>query len=153
MIVVARPAVLLTAGLLATALLTTVAGCSSTVRVEPPRPTGDAAAACRALDAALPRTVDGLDRVATEPPSPYVAVWGEGEIALRCGVDRPATMAPTAEVSDINGVGWFQDPRVPTLFTAVNRVAYVEVTVSRAHAPGDVLVDLATPIKAKVPEG
>ncbi|MEU6409885.1 DUF3515 domain-containing protein [Microbispora sp. NPDC046933] len=134
------------------AALALLAGCSSTVRVEPPTPTGEAAAACRTLDAALPKTLDGLDRVGSEPPSPYVAVWGDGQIALRCGVPRPAAMEPTAEVADINGVGWFQDPRRPTLFTSVNRVAYVEVTIGKDHQPGAVLVDLAGPIKSSIPE-
>jgi hypothetical protein len=133
------------------AFLATVTACSTTVRVAPPTPTGEAAAACRKLGDALPRELDGLDRVDTEPPSPYVAVWGEGEIALRCGVERPAAMDPTAEVSDINGVGWFQDPRTPALFTAVNRVAYVEVTISPKHSAAEVLVDLAAPIKATIP--
>ncbi|XVQ84489.1 DUF3515 domain-containing protein [Microbispora siamensis] len=135
--------------LVALALLT---GCSSTVHVEPPTPTGEAAAACRKLDAALPKTLDGLDRAASEPPSPYVAVWGDGQIALRCGVPRPASMEPTAEVADINGVGWFQDPRRPTLFTSTNRVAYVEVTIGQEHQAGAVLVDLAEPIKSSIPE-
>ncbi|MEW9534063.1 DUF3515 domain-containing protein [Microbispora sp. NPDC049125] len=136
----------------AAAALAALAACSGTVRIEPPAPTGKAAEACAKLGPALPRTLDGLDRVATEPSSPYVAVWGAGEIALRCGVDRPAAMSPTAEVSDINGVGWFADPRAGTLFTAVNRVAYVEVTISREHPAGAVLVDLAAPIKATIPE-
>ncbi|MGI5154989.1 DUF3515 domain-containing protein [Microbispora sp. CA-102843] len=134
------------------AALALITGCSSTVHVEPPTPTGEAAAACRKLDAALPKKLDGLDRVGSEPPSPYVAVWGDGQIALRCGVPRPAAMEPTAEVSDINGVGWFQDPRRPTLFTSTNRVAYVEVTIGKDHQPGSVLVDLAGPIKSSIPE-
>lgn len=147
-----RPAAVTVAGAaLAVIAVCSTAACSTTVRVEPPTPTGEAAAACRRLDAALPKRLDGLDRVGSEPPSPYVAVWGEGQIALRCGVPRPATMEPTAEVADINGVGWFQDPRRPTLFTAVNRVAYVEVTVSQDREAGAVLVDLAEPIKANVP--
>ncbi|MEZ0074293.1 DUF3515 domain-containing protein [Planotetraspora sp. GP83] len=137
---------------MAAAVLAAVTGCSSTVRVEPPTPMGAAAAACRKLDAALPHRLDGLDRVASEPASPYVAVWGAGEIALRCGVERPAAMAATAEVSDINGIAWFADPRKPTLFTAINREAYVEVTISREHSSGTVLVDLSGPIKATIPD-
>lgn len=140
------------AAALTAALAAALAGCSTTIRVEPPSPTGPAAAACRNLEAALPRTLDGVDRVPSEPASPYVAVWGDGEITLRCGVDRPAAMEPTAQVADINGVGWFQDPRRPALFTAVNREAYVEVTISKQHVPGAVLVDLADPIKKTIPE-
>jgi Protein of unknown function (DUF3515). len=60
-------------------------------------------------------------------------------------------MAPTDRVPEANGVAWFPDPRRPTLFTAVDREAYVEVTISRAHVPGNVLVDLAAPIKKALP--
>jgi hypothetical protein len=138
----------LSASALAAMLLT---ACSGTVRVDPPTPSGAAAAACRKLVAALPDPLDGAQRVESEPKSPYVAVWGTGEIMLRCGVDRPARMAPTDEVSDINGVAWYADPAKPLLFTAVNRAAYVEVTISRQHASGNVLVDLSEPIKATIP--
>ncbi|GIH27015.1 hypothetical protein Aph01nite_53250 [Acrocarpospora phusangensis] len=132
-------------------LVLAVAACSSAVRVEPPSPQGPAAAACKQLGAALPRELDGEHRVATEPPSPYVAVWGAGQITVRCGVDRPAAMAPTDTVNDINGVAWFTEPNNPTLFTAVNREAYVQVTISVIHQPGDILVSLADPIKATIP--
>ncbi|GAA4578355.1 hypothetical protein GCM10023194_01020 [Planotetraspora phitsanulokensis] len=132
--------------------LTVLAGCSGVVRVEPPTPTGAAAAACRKLAGALPHTLDGLDRVASEPASPYVAVWGEGEIALRCGVERPAAMPATAEVSDVDGVGWFNDPQRPALYTAVNREAYVELTISPEHRPAEIQVDLAGPIKTNIPQ-
>jgi hypothetical protein len=136
----------------ALAALTVLAGCSGVVRVDPPTPTGTAAAACEKLAAALPRKLDGLDRVASEPASPYVVVWGEGEIALRCGVDRPAAMDATADVSDVNGIGWFNDPQRPALYTAVNREAYVEVTISPQHKPAEVQVDLAGPIKTAIPQ-
>jgi hypothetical protein len=128
-----------------------LAGCGGAVQVEPPAPTGEAAAACRALAEVLPQRLDGAERTESTPASPYVAVWGSAEIALRCGVPRPAAMSPTDTVSDVNGVGWFADPRTPTLFTSVNREAYVEVTISRVHHPGNVLVELADPIKAAVP--
>ncbi|MFD0887839.1 DUF3515 family protein [Streptosporangium algeriense] len=79
-------------------------------------------------------------------------MWGQARIALRCGVTRPATMAATDEVPEINGVAWFNDPGRPALFTAIGRQAYVEVTISREHVPGNVLVDLAEPIKATLPQ-
>jgi Protein of unknown function (DUF3515) len=134
------------------ALLAVVAtACSSAVRVEPPSPTGPAVAACERLSQALPRELDGEHRVASVPPSPYVAVWGAGQITLRCGVDRPAAMAPTDTVNDVNGVAWYADPNKATLFTAVNREAYIEVTISIIHQQGEILVELAGPIKATVP--
>ncbi|WP_084960089.1 DUF3515 family protein [Thermoactinospora rubra] len=127
-------------------ILFALAGCGGAVQVEPPVPQGPAVAACTRLSGMLPATLDGTPRGESTPESPYVAVWGEGEIALRCGVPRPARMAPTAQLQEIDGVGWFADPDVPTLFTAVTDTAYVEVTIARTHEPGEVLVDLAKPI-------
>ncbi|WP_283134180.1 DUF3515 family protein [Rhizohabitans arisaemae] len=126
-----------------------LAGCGGPVQVAPPVPEGAAAAACAALHDRLPRTLLGQARVETSPPSPYVTVWGSPTIALRCGVPRPAAMRPTDHVSEIDGVSWFSDR--PTLYTAIGRVAYVELTVSTTYPAGEILVDLAGPIKAAVP--
>ncbi|WP_308249777.1 DUF3515 family protein [Sphaerisporangium fuscum] len=133
------------------AALALLAGCGGAVRVEPPAPQAATAANCKTLNTRLPHTLDGAERVPSEPPSPYVTVWGEGEIALRCGVSRPAAMDPMQQVPDINGVPWFADPARDTLFTAITRGGYVEVTISRAHQPASVLLDLAAPIKATFP--
>ncbi|MCG5214474.1 DUF3515 domain-containing protein [Streptosporangium sp. KLBMP 9127] len=128
-----------------------LAACGGAVRVEPPKPDGPAAAACQELNGLLPQTLDGVGRTESDPKSPYVVVWGEAEIALRCGVPRPARMAATDRLSEIDGVGWFPDPKADTLYTAVTGVGYVEVTVSRKHRAGDVLVDLSAPIKKALP--
>lgn len=128
------------------------AGCGGAVRVDPPVPRGPAAAACETLGRRLPAELDGLGRGESAPASPYVTVWGQGRIALRCGVPRPPTMAPTEQVPEIDGVAWYSDPARPALFTAIGRVAYVEVTISREHVPENVLVDLAAPIKAALPQ-
>jgi hypothetical protein len=66
-------------------------------------------------------------------------------------VNRPAAMSPTDRVDQVNGIAWYADPYKPTLFTAVNREAYVEVTISVIHKPGNVLVELADPIKGAIP--
>ncbi|MDP9849487.1 DUF3515 domain-containing protein [Streptosporangium lutulentum] len=128
-----------------------LAGCGGAVRVDPPVPEGAAAAACEKLGERLPQKLDGADRVESTPASPYVAVWGAGQIALRCGVPRPAAMAATDQVPEIDGVAWFPDPVRPTLFTSIGREAYVEVTIGREHTPQTVLVDLAAPVKAALP--
>ncbi|MDF5753335.1 DUF3515 domain-containing protein [Spongiactinospora sp. TRM90649] len=128
-----------------------LAACGGAVQVEPPVPQGETAAACRRLNDLLPGTLDGAERVESEPKSPYVAVWGAGEIALRCGVPRPAAMAPTDRLSEINGVGWFADPKLPTLYTAVTGSGYVEVTIARTHDPGEVLGALSAPIAKTLP--
>ncbi|MCK2212717.1 DUF3515 domain-containing protein [Actinomadura sp. ATCC 31491] len=127
-------------------VLLALAGCGGTVRVEPPAPQGPAVAACGKLATLLPGSLDGAGRGESEPASPYVAVWGDGTIALRCGVPRPARMAPTDQLQEIDGVGWFADPDRPALFTAVTDPAYVEVTVGGGHTPGDVLAELSGPV-------
>ncbi|MEV5412660.1 DUF3515 domain-containing protein [Thermopolyspora sp. NPDC052614] len=139
-----------TAGVVLLALALT--GCAQPVRIDPPRPQGAAAEGCRALGNVLPQRLDGAERAEATPRSPYTAVWGEAEIALRCGVPRPAAMKPTDTVSEFNGVAWFADPAKPLLFTAIGREAYVEVTISREHTPGDVLVELAGPITKAIPD-
>ncbi|GAA3441795.1 DUF3515 domain-containing protein [Planomonospora venezuelensis] len=132
--------------------LLALAGCGGPVRVDPPTPDPAAAAACGTLAGRLPATLDGAERVESDPASPYVAVWGAGEIALRCGVPRPVNMAPTDQVPVLDGVAWFSAPSLPTLFTSVGRAAYVEVTISRAHTPESVLMELAAPVKAALPQ-
>ncbi|MBE1587145.1 DUF3515 domain-containing protein [Nonomuraea angiospora] len=127
-------------------VLLALAGCGGTVQVDPPKPTGEAVTACGKLATLLPQTLDGDRRGTSTPESPYVAVWGDGSIALRCGVPRPARMAPTDQLQEIGGVGWFADPDKPTLFTAVTDAAYVEVTVGGEHVAAEVLADLSKPI-------
>ncbi|GGO65134.1 DUF3515 family protein [Nonomuraea cavernae] len=126
-------------------VLFALAGCGA-VQVEPPAPQGEAVAACERLRGLLPQRLDGVDRGTSTPESPYVTVWGEGEIAVRCGVPRPARMAPTDQLQEINGVGWFADPERPTLFTAVADPAYVEVTIAGTHVAASVLADLSGPV-------
>ncbi|MFC4060718.1 DUF3515 domain-containing protein [Planomonospora corallina] len=133
-------------------VLLALAGCGGAVRVEPPEPEPEAAAACRTLADRLPRTLDGAERTESVPASPYVAVWGGGEVTLRCGVPRPANMSATDQVPVVNDVAWFQDPVRPLLYTSVGRAAHVEVTISREHAPDSVLVGLAAPITAALPQ-
>jgi hypothetical protein len=127
-------------------VLLALAGCGGDVQVDPPAPQGAAATACDKLATLLPKTLDGAQRGTSTPESPYVAVWGEASIALRCGVPRPARMAPTDQLQEINGVGWFADPDRPTLFTVVAAPTYVEVTVGGEHTASDVLSDLSEPI-------
>lgn len=135
-----RVAVLLLAAL-------TLAGCSGgAVQIEPPRPDGEAAAMCDRLAGLLPQRLDGADRAETSPKSAYVAVWGEAEIAVRCGVQRPAKMAATDQLTEIDGVGWYPDPDKPTLFTAIMPNGYIEALISRTHNAPKVLVDLSTPL-------
>ncbi|MBB5076847.1 DUF3515 domain-containing protein [Nonomuraea endophytica] len=124
-------------------VLLAVAGCGGAVQVEPPAPQGAAATACAKLGPLLPQTLGGAQRTTSSPESPYVAVWGEGEIAVRCGVGRPVRMAPTDQLQEIDGVGWFADPDRSTLFTAITDVAYVETTIAAGHVAPEILARLS----------
>ncbi|MBA2768200.1 MAG: DUF3515 domain-containing protein [Sporichthyaceae bacterium] len=111
-------------------------------------------AACPRLHDALPDDLNGHDRRETVPPSRRTAAWGDPPLRLRCGVERPAGLTPTAEVLVVNGVDWFLTERSSAYeFTTVGRRAYVELSVPRstpraqATAP---LVDLAAAIRSTV---
>lgn len=105
-------------------------------------PPSDAAAdaPCTALLAKLPQTLDtSRGALAARPAfseSPYVAAWGEPAIVLRCGVARPAQLTPGSSdlLLGVNGVFFLPVKKDgSTVFTAVDRAAYVEVTVPSAY--------------------
>jgi len=124
------------------------------VRVDVPASPGTAAtAACTALAAELPTTLNGLEARPTDPSSALVAAWGKDPVVLRCGVPEPAALQPTSELITVNGVDWLPEQLTKGYrFTTTGRVAYVEVTVPQAYRPEvNLLVDLAAPVKATVP--
>lgn len=135
-------------------VLTLLAGCGAgAVEVPPPRPPASVAHLCQALRGRLPAKVHGRSRRSTTPTSPLVIAWGSPAIVVRCGVPRPAALKPTSELVTVNGVNWFGVPvDRPVTFTAVGRLAYVEVTVPAAYRPaGDVLIELGGAVKAAIP--
>jgi hypothetical protein len=98
----------------------------------PPSPSEKTQAACVKVFAALPVQLGGLDPRKTETDSSFVAAWGAPPIVLRCGVSKPSVFgtAQAAELIEVNGVLWQPDPqRAQTVYTAVDRAVYVEVTV------------------------
>lgn len=125
------------------------------VPVAPPRPGQAASQLCTRLGGRLPARLDGQARRAVRPRSPFTAAWGDPPIALRCGVPLPAALAPTAELTVVNGVFWFTEPvssATPSRFTEVGRQAYVEVTVPARYGPaGPILVAISDAIAAAVP--
>lgn len=133
-----------------------VAGCSNAVDVTPPTPHGDAARACRALAAKLPKRVSDEDRRTVSPDSEFTAAWGDPAITMRCGVAKPRAYTPTAQLFQVDAVAWLpvpQDSANPTTYYVVERAAYVEVVVPKEQAPAsDALVDLGHVIAATVPE-
>jgi hypothetical protein len=144
----------LAVGGLLTVLSTLVTGCGAgAVEAPVPQPPASVARLCQALRDRLPPKVHGRARRTTAPKSPLVTAWGSPAIVVRCGVPRPTALKPTSELVDINGVSWLSvPPDRPVTFTAVGRLAYVEVTVPGAYQPpGDVLIELTGPIKAAIP--
>ena len=145
-----------------TAAVVALAGCDAPgpVRAEVPRPDGDAAAACRALDEALPELVADEQPREVAQKSPYVAAWGDPAIVLRCGVELPEQLTPGSETYDpagdavmVNEVSWLLEERPDGYrFTTVERAVRVEVTVPGDYAPEvDALVDLAETIDTHIP--
>jgi hypothetical protein len=140
--------------LVAGGALVVLAGCGAgAVEAPVPRPPAAVARLCDALRDRLPAKLHGRARRATTPKSSLVTAWGSPAIVVRCGVPRPAALHPTSELVVINGVNWLSvPPDRPVTFTAVGRQAYVEVTVPGAYQPpGDVLIELADPIKTAIP--
>ena len=78
------------------------------------------------------------------------AAWGNPPIVLRCGVGRPAALTPTAETVDVDGVFFvYMTSKTQTVYTAIDRSVYVEVTIPAKQ--DDVLPPLADAIAAALP--
>ena len=110
-----------------------------TVRVAAPPASAAAARSCPAFLATLPLTLT------------YVAAWGEPPVLLRCGVPRPPGFVVGAQTIVVNGVAWYPEPHgARTVWTAVDRPVYVEVTVPTGYASGPV-AELSTGLARTLP--
>jgi hypothetical protein len=110
-------------------------------------------AACTAVLAALPATLDGHQRRdVTEPARSSARAWGDPAIVVRCGVDRPASYTPTGDCLVIDDIEWYVEPATGgTIFTVVGADPRVEVSVPAAYSPpSDVLVDVGNAIAATI---
>ncbi|MEU1628390.1 DUF3515 domain-containing protein [Streptomyces sp. NPDC020096] len=150
------------------AVLLAATGCSSNASytVAVPTPSAAQAAVCHALHNALPKTVNGLARHATNPASDFTAAWGDPAIVLRCGVPTPDVLNsgsehynPTSESASINGVDWLPEKQSDgsVRSTTTLRKAFVEVTIPQKYTGpyGDIsaLTDLADAVKKSDPPG
>ena len=133
---------------LALATVAVASGCGRQVAVPAPEAP---APACDQVT--IPSTVSGAGlRPTTEPGT---AAWGEPPITYRCGVSRPAALAPTSRLLDVGGIGWLPiEGTGGTGFIAVTWPAesepiYVEVLVPQEYAaPADVLIDISAALAA-----
>jgi hypothetical protein len=128
---------------------------SAPVTVTPPPSAAPATrAACAALAAALPTTIDGRPARAVDGSPERVVAWGDPPIVLRCGV-VPVTVPPdTNRQFEINGVRWLAEARGSVVvFTTTDRRVPVEVTVPATTAgnPADVVAGLAGPVGTTIP--
>lgn len=101
-----------------------------------PTPSGQSGeAACARVLGALPLRLGDLNPRAVT--AQWVVAWGDPPIVLRCGIARPAALTPAsgALVININGVNWLPvQQKDATIFTAIDRPVYVEVTVPKSSA-------------------
>jgi hypothetical protein len=113
----------------------------SAISVAPPPDDPAAASPCTTLLGALPINLNGLPSRPALSTSPYVVAWGQPPVVLRCGVARPKGLVPGAsdELFGIDGVFfWTDHPKGATVFTSVDRAAYVEIRVPTTYGGGPV---------------
>jgi uncharacterized protein DUF3515 len=106
-----------------------------TVPAPPPNPAADAP--CTKLLSALPITLGDLPSRPAPSTWTYVVAWGDPAVVLRCGVPRPTALRPASADLDIaiNGVLWLAaQHNDKTVWTSVDRAAYIEVTVPKSYA-------------------
>lgn len=108
------------------------------VPAPPPNPAADTP--CTALLADLPTSIPASNGALAGRPAEstwtYVAAWGDPAIVLRCGVPRPAQLVPnsSALLVPVNGVSFLPvNGKKDNVFTAVDRAAYIEITVPTSY--------------------
>ncbi|WP_205661003.1 DUF3515 domain-containing protein [Amycolatopsis vastitatis] len=159
--------VLVTAAALAVALAVAVAVFALTKGSEPPE-TGPLALvpvpapaatspACTALLGAAPTelTSNGtrlkLRELATPAP-PATMAWGEPDaLVLRCGLNRPPELTPSAQLRLVNKVQWLQVPgEGASTWYVVDREVYAALTVPDSAGTGP-LQEISDAVAAKLP--
>ena len=121
------------------------------VQVSPPPPSAVATRDCPAVISHLPGSLAGQPAREARSSSPYVASWGDPPLILRCGVPRPAGFTGGSELSVINGVQWLPTQHgADTVWTAVDRGAYVELTIPGGHT-GTAVVELSAALSQALP--
>jgi hypothetical protein len=117
---------------------------------------------CAALLAALPETLPSNAgplpvRPLADPAPPGTRAWAAAPrpAVLRCGLTRPAELAPDSPLLEVNGVRWLRlDDGVPNpvlvSYVAVDRPVYVVLTASTDAGSGP-LQAVADAVRATLP--
>jgi len=150
-------------GVVASAAVLVLTSCSpGTISIDDHDLSDADRATCEALVDDLPDTIGGEPRRSVDADGGPGAAWGDPAYVLTCGVPEPSDYEPTAECSDIKGVGWWvPDDELDDLSedahaVALSRTPYVEVLVpSRYRTDGidRALADLAPAMKEHLADG
>ena len=105
---------------------------------------------CEKVSEKLPVALNGLAPRAVHGP-PFVVAWGKPSVVYRCGVARPSGLTPEQRqlVLDTGtGAGrtveWFPVKKgEQTVWTAIDRAVYIEVTVPSPGQGGELISTLS----------
>jgi hypothetical protein len=114
----------------------TLSGPPPPIAASAPPANASAEGPCAQVLSALPVQLGQLAPrvVHTVPDSPNVVAWGDPAVVLRCGVPRPSQFEATSQLV-LSGVYWLPvKTKNATVFTAVDRAVYVEVTIPTKQA-------------------
>ncbi|MGW5717040.1 DUF3515 domain-containing protein [Amycolatopsis sp. NPDC003865] len=113
--------------------------------------------ACATLLGAVPAelTSNGKSlkvRELAAPAPPATVAWGtEDPLVLRCGLNRPPELTPTAALRLVNGVQWLQVPgEGASTWYVVDREVYAALTVPDSAGTGP-LQTISDAVAAKLP--
>ncbi|GAA4530145.1 DUF3515 domain-containing protein [Amycolatopsis samaneae] len=112
---------------------------------------------CAAMMGAVPTEIVSsgkklTPRTLADPAPPATIAWGDTDpIVLRCGLERPPELVPTAQLRLVNGVNWLPVAGAgSTTWYAVDRAVYLALTVPDSAGTGP-LQSVAEAIAAKLP--
>ncbi|WP_410171941.1 DUF3515 domain-containing protein [Amycolatopsis heterodermiae] len=113
--------------------------------------------ACTTLLGAAPTelTSNGTQlkvRSLADPAPPSTIAWGDQDpLVLRCGLDRPPELTPTAQLRLVNGVQWLQvGGEGASTWYVVDREVYSALTVPDSAGTGP-LQQISDTVAAKLP--
>jgi len=91
-------------------------------------------------------------RALADPAPPATVAWGTTDpLVLRCGLDRPPELTPTAALRLVNKVQWLQVPgEGASTWYVVDREVYAALTVPDSAGTGP-LQEISDTVAAKLP--
>lgn len=115
--------------------------------------------ACTRIVGALPQTLVSGGQTLTrrqlvQPAPPATVAWGNPNhdpVVVRCGLERPAELTPTAQLLDVSGVRWLQIPGGDSnTWLVVDRGVYLALTEPTNAGTGP-LQDVSAAVRSLLP--